>query len=108
MDTDSSLDNVFFPDSGVISVVAVYAYGSVVAMATIGREGCSGAQAILGAKLLSSASRPNSGKRRENVAPTFTNSGVGWLRANWAPVTKPGPFFVPRRNENSPEPIRQM
>jgi CRP-like cAMP-binding protein len=50
MDADSSLDNVFFPDSGVISVVAVYADGSVIEMATIGREGCSGAQAILGAK----------------------------------------------------------
>ena len=50
MDADSSLDFVFFPDSGVISVVAVYADGSVIEMATIGREGCSGAQAILGAK----------------------------------------------------------
>ena len=50
MDADSSLDHVFFPDSGVISVVAVYADGSVIEMATIGREGCSGVQAILGAK----------------------------------------------------------
>jgi CRP-like cAMP-binding protein len=31
-------------------VVAVYASGSVIEMATIGREGCSGVQAILGAK----------------------------------------------------------
>jgi CRP-like cAMP-binding protein len=46
MDADSSLDNVFFPDS----VVAVYADGSIIEMATIGREGCSGVQAILGAK----------------------------------------------------------
>jgi CRP-like cAMP-binding protein len=50
MDADSSLDNVFFPDNGVVSVVAVYADGSVIEMATIGREGCSDVQAILGAK----------------------------------------------------------
>ncbi len=50
MDADSSLDHVFFPDSGVVSVVAVYADGSVIEMATIGREGCTGGQAILGAK----------------------------------------------------------
>jgi CRP-like cAMP-binding protein len=50
MDADSALDHVFFPDSGVVSVVAVYADGSIIEMATIGREGCSGVQAILGAK----------------------------------------------------------
>src|ERR1700694_5917872 len=50
MDADSSLDHVFFPDSGVISVLAVYADGNVIEMATIGREGCSGVQAIFGAK----------------------------------------------------------
>jgi CRP-like cAMP-binding protein len=50
MDADSALDHVFFPDSGVVSVVAVYADGNVIEMATIGREGCSGVQAILGAK----------------------------------------------------------
>src|SRR5260221_10198402 len=50
MDADSSLDHVYFPDSGVISVVAVYADGSVIEMATIGREGCTGVQAIFGAK----------------------------------------------------------
>jgi CRP-like cAMP-binding protein len=50
MDADSSLDHIFFPDSGVVSVVAVYADGSVIEMATIGREGCAGVQAILGAK----------------------------------------------------------
>jgi len=50
MDADSSLDHVFFPDSGVVSVVAVYADGSIIEMATIGREGCSGVQAMLGAK----------------------------------------------------------
>jgi CRP-like cAMP-binding protein len=50
MDADSSLDHVFFPHSGVVSVVAVYADGSVIEMATIGREGCSGVQALFGAK----------------------------------------------------------
>jgi CRP-like cAMP-binding protein len=50
MDADSSLNHVFFPDSGVVSVVAVYADGSVIEMATIGREGCTGMQAFFGAK----------------------------------------------------------
>src|SRR6266480_2800345 len=50
MDADSSLDHVFFPESGVVSVVAVYADGSVIEMATIGREGCTGMQAFFGAK----------------------------------------------------------
>src|ERR1700694_3623159 len=50
MDADSSLDNVFFPDSGVVSVLAVYADGSVIEMATIAREGCTGMQAFFGAK----------------------------------------------------------
>ena len=50
MDADSPLDHVFFPDSGVVSVVAVYADGSIIEMATIGREGCTAIQAIFGAK----------------------------------------------------------
>jgi CRP-like cAMP-binding protein len=50
LDEDSSLDDVFFPDCGVISVVAVYADGSMIEMATIGREGCTGFQAIFGAR----------------------------------------------------------
>jgi CRP-like cAMP-binding protein len=53
MDADSSLDYVFFPHSGVVSVVAVYADGSAIEMATIGREGCSGVQALLGARISS-------------------------------------------------------
>jgi CRP-like cAMP-binding protein len=53
MDADSSLDHVFFPDSGVVSVVAVYADGNIIEMATIGREGCSGVQAVFGAKISS-------------------------------------------------------
>jgi len=50
MDADSSLEHVFFPDSGVVSVVAVYADGNVIEMATIGREGFTGVKAIFGAK----------------------------------------------------------
>src|SRR5437879_6018288 len=50
LNADSSLDHVFFPDSGVVSVVAVYADGSIIEMATIGREGCTGVQAVFGAK----------------------------------------------------------
>jgi CRP-like cAMP-binding protein len=53
MDADSSLDYVFFPDSGVVSVLAVYADGSIIEMATVGREGCTGVQAIFGAKISS-------------------------------------------------------
>src|SRR6202049_5306367 len=50
MDADSALDHVFFPDSGVVSVVAVYADGGVIEMATVGREGFTDVQAIFGAK----------------------------------------------------------
>jgi CRP-like cAMP-binding protein len=51
IDADSPLDYVFFPDSGVISMVAVYTNGDMIEMATIGREGCTGImQAIFGAK----------------------------------------------------------
>ena len=53
IDADSALDHVFFPDSGVVSVLAVYADGSVIEMATIGREGCVGVQAVFGAKISS-------------------------------------------------------
>jgi CRP-like cAMP-binding protein len=50
LDADHSLDHVFFPDSGVVSVMAVYADGNVMEMATVGREGCTGVQAAFGAK----------------------------------------------------------
>jgi CRP-like cAMP-binding protein len=50
MDANSSLDHVFFPDSGVISAVAVYSDGNIIEMATIGREGCTAVQAVLGAE----------------------------------------------------------
>jgi CRP-like cAMP-binding protein len=54
IDADSSLDHVFFPDSGVVSAVAVYSDGRIIEMATIGREGCAGVQAVFGAKSSSS------------------------------------------------------
>jgi CRP-like cAMP-binding protein len=50
VDADSALDHVYFPDSGVISVVAVYPDGAIIEMATIGREGGTGFQAVFGAK----------------------------------------------------------
>src|SRR5271165_2141204 len=50
MDADASLDYIFFPDSGVVSVMAVYSDGGTIEMATIGREGCTGVQAIFGSK----------------------------------------------------------
>jgi CRP-like cAMP-binding protein len=50
MDADSPLDHVFFPDSGIVSAVAVYADGSIIEMATIGREGCTAVQAVFGAE----------------------------------------------------------
>lgn len=53
LDADASLDHIYFPDSGVISMVAVYADGSTIEMATIGREGCTGVQAVFGAKISS-------------------------------------------------------
>ena len=53
MEADGPLDHVYFPDSGVISALAVYTDGSAIEMATIGREGCTAAQAIFGAKISS-------------------------------------------------------
>ena len=50
LDADSSLDHVFFPESGVVSVVALYADGNIIEMATIGGEGCTGVQAVFGSK----------------------------------------------------------
>src|SRR5450432_1872766 len=50
LDAESALDYVYFPDSGVISALAVYADGSGIEMATIGREGYTGVQAAFGAK----------------------------------------------------------
>jgi CRP-like cAMP-binding protein len=53
IDVDGPIHHVFFPDSGILSVVAVYANGDIVEMATIGREGCTGFRVIFGATLSS-------------------------------------------------------
>ena len=50
VDADTELDEVFFPDSGVISAVAVYTDGDIIETATIGREGCTAVQATLGSR----------------------------------------------------------
>ena len=50
MDAEGPLNHIFFPDSGVVSAVAVYADGRIIEMATIGREGCTGMQAAIGAE----------------------------------------------------------
>lgn len=53
VDAEAALDSVFFPESGVVSMVAVYSDGRIIEMATIGREGCTGVQAFFGAKISS-------------------------------------------------------
>jgi CRP-like cAMP-binding protein len=50
IDAEAPLDHVYFPESGVVSMVAVYADGSSIETATVGREGCTGVQAIFGAE----------------------------------------------------------
>ena len=92
MDADSSLDHVFFPDSGVVSVVAVYADGSVIEMATIGREGCTCMQAFFGAKTSSVrllAQIPGSAAKMSRAAfarametmPSFRNLMYAYIHA---------------------------
>ena len=53
VDADAELDSVYFPDSGVISVVSLYENGDIIEMATIGREGSTGFQSYFGADLSS-------------------------------------------------------
>jgi hypothetical protein len=43
---DTAIEYVYFPDTMVISVVAVYENGDIIEMATIGREAFSGFQSI--------------------------------------------------------------
>jgi CRP-like cAMP-binding protein len=92
IDADSSLDHVFFPDSGVVSVVAVYTDGSIIEMATIGREGCTGLQAVFGAKTSSVqllVQIPGSAARMSRVAfaramgsmPSFRNLMYAYVHA---------------------------
>jgi CRP-like cAMP-binding protein len=92
LDVDSSLDHIFFPDSGVISVVAVYSDGKIVEMATIGREGCTGIQAVFGVKSSSvrllvqipggaaKMSRP-AFRRAMTSVPSFRNLAYSYVQA---------------------------
>lgn len=53
IDADGALDQVYFPESAVVSLSTVFGDGTTVDMASIGREGCTGVQAVLGAKVSS-------------------------------------------------------
>ena len=53
IDADGALDRVYFPETAVVSLSTVFADGATVDMASIGREGCTGVQAVLGAKISS-------------------------------------------------------
>lgn len=53
IDADHPLDHIYFPESAVVSLSTVFADGTAVDMASIGREGCTGVQAVLGAKVSS-------------------------------------------------------
>lgn len=53
IDADTALSHVYFPDEGVISVLAVYPDGTLIETATIGREGCTGFQAYFRARMSS-------------------------------------------------------
>jgi CRP-like cAMP-binding protein len=92
VDADGSLDYVFFPYRGVISVVAVYANGDIIEMATIGREGCTGFQAIFRAETSSVrflVQIPGSAARMSRVAfiqamesmPSFRNLMSSYVQA---------------------------
>src|SRR6185503_12214770 len=50
-DVDSPLHDIYFTETAVISVVAVYEDGGIIEMATVGREGCTGAQTIFGGRV---------------------------------------------------------
>jgi CRP-like cAMP-binding protein len=92
IDADSALDHIYFPDSGVISVLAVYADGSVIEMATIGREGFTGVQAAFGTKTSSAqflVQIPGSAAKMSRVAfaeamqsmPSFRNLSYAYVQA---------------------------
>lgn len=50
IEADAALDRIYFPERGVISILAVYSDGRSMEMATIGREGSTAIQAVFGAK----------------------------------------------------------
>jgi CRP-like cAMP-binding protein len=53
IDADDALEQVYFPETAVVSLGTVFADGTTVDMATIGCEGCTGVQVVLGAKVSS-------------------------------------------------------
>ena len=92
LDEDDSIDHVFFPNSGVISIVAVYADGNAIEMATIGREGCTGTQAFFGSKRSSArllVQIPGSAAKMSRVAfdramrsmPSFRGLMFAWVQS---------------------------
>src|SRR5437870_1816136 len=56
MDADSSLDCVFYPDSGVVTLMALYIDDGTIELSTIGREGCTWVPAVFGANSYSAHS----------------------------------------------------
>jgi CRP-like cAMP-binding protein len=84
MDADRPIDHVFFPDSGVISEVAVYSDGSVIEMATVGREGFTSATAFFGARRSSSqllVQIPGSASRMSRAAFTRAMASIPSFRS---------------------------
>jgi CRP-like cAMP-binding protein len=53
IEADAALDQIYFPESSVVSLTTVFADGTAANMASIGREGCTGVPALLGAKVSS-------------------------------------------------------
>jgi CRP-like cAMP-binding protein len=53
IEADGALDQVYFPESSVVSLGTIFGDGTAVDMASIGREGCTGVPAVLGAKVSS-------------------------------------------------------
>ncbi len=51
VDDEDTLERIYFPNCGVISVLGVYSDGATCEMATVGREGMTGFQEILGARV---------------------------------------------------------
>jgi CRP-like cAMP-binding protein len=50
IEADTRIHHIYFPDNCIISVVAVYSNGDIIEMATIGREGATGFQAVFDIK----------------------------------------------------------
>ena len=48
---EQQITRIHFPESGLVSVIAVYSDGNTIEMAAVGREGCIGLQGLLGGQL---------------------------------------------------------